>query len=73
MQGNEEFLDSLLPEDLIEVLEGDEQGMEFKEGVINAVAKSSLGIAAATMMSQGKQVHQNLASKVESDLAPLGN
>lgn len=53
MQGNEEFLDSLLPEDLIEVLEGDSEGNEFKEGILNAVATSTFGIAAASMIGQG--------------------
>jgi len=72
MQGNEEYLDSLLPEDLIEVLEGDSQGNEFKEGILNAVTTSTFGLAAASMIDQGKQVHQTLATKIESDLKPLG-
>lgn len=54
MQDNEEYLDSLLPEDLIEVLEGDSQGNDFKEGVKNAIATSTVGLAASSMIIQGK-------------------
>jgi len=74
MQSNEEFLDSLLPEDLKEVLEADNtDGFEFKEGVKNAIATSTMGLAAANLINQSKEVHQSLSAKVESDLKPLGD
>jgi len=77
MEGDDEFLDSLLPEDLEEVL-GDKAD-EFKESVVavaDTVSNVMPAIAGTGLLAQaaiqGKQVHQTLSAKVNDELKPMG-
>ena len=63
MQTDDEYLDSLLPEDLAEVMSdsAEEFTGKMSDTISNIAASTGFGLAAASFINQGKQVHQTLA------------